>query len=318
MMKKYVTNAEIIKQNLAKQKDIQESATPKRYTSPTSHMSEAANLMLENKAIMHKNMESFREFKQEVPNTLMEYAIGVVFDQVLSESMAEDYEYEIGYNIIRNFINEEGYNNLINRFAKKNLLLSEMARYCEIYKEMIIDEASEGIKKSIKNDDGDDLCYTMNSDLASDFVEKIKDMVPNRTIAIIRSRVADSMEDFVNQNAENKAAIVDIYTKANAATQDPGLSESVEMDLKRLAKNEASKIYDKPTNVLGAIVRSLTESIMKDKDIRQQYMTEDNHINMERIVNESTIIYTVLEELNSLQMVDVDEKYIKNMINSIS
>ena len=120
------------------------------------------------------------------------------------------------------------------------------------------------------------------------------------------------------ENAENKAAIVDIYTKANAATQDPGLSESVEMDLKRLAKNEASKIYDKPTNVLGAIVRSLTESIMKDKDIRQQYMTEDNHINMERIVNESTIIYTVLEELNSLQMVDVDAKYIKNMINSIS
>ena len=61
-----------------------------------------------------------------------------------------------------------------------------------------------------------------------------------------------------------------------------------------------------------------SKDIMKDKDIRQQYMTEDNHINMERIVNESTVIYTVLEELNSLQMVDVDAKYIKNMINSIS
>ena len=232
------------------------------------------------------------KFKTTVENYLMETAIGVVFDKIMEDQKADAEDYAIGHNMIKNFVQEEGYKNLIKRWTYKNLLVSEMARHCEIYKDLIVETADKVAKANKKNDE--DVTYMMDSDLAERFVSDIKDLVPQRTINLINKRVANSVQDFLANNTENKIAIRDIYAKARSAA-----------------------IYRKPMNMLGAMVTNFSEAVMKDNDLRSHYLDENNHINMDAIVNANVVMYTVLEELNTMQMVDVSPQYIKRILKEI-
>ena len=83
------------------------------------------------------------------------------------------------------------------------------------------------------------------------------------------------------------------------------------------AKARSAAIYRKPMNMLGAMVTNFSEAVMKDNDLRSHYLDENNHINMDAIVNANVVMYTVLEELNTMQMVDVSPQYIKRILKEI-
>jgi hypothetical protein len=256
------------------------------------------------------------QFKEEVQNYLMETAIGVVFNKIMEDQKADAEDYAIGHNVIKNFVQEEGYTNLIRRFTYKNLIVSEMARHCEIYTDLIVETAEKVGKVNKKADE--DICYMMDSDLAERFVNDIKDLVPQRTINIINRRVANSVQDFLAQNTANKLAIKDIYAKAEEKAQKlKDKSDAVKEAYINEAKIKTNQVYRKPTNMLGAMVASFSEAVMKDPELRSQYLDENNHINMESIVNANVVMYTVLEELNTMQMVDVSPEYIKHMLKEI-
>jgi hypothetical protein len=234
----------------------------------------------------------------------------------MEDQKADAEDYAIGHNVIKNFVQEEGYTNLIRRFTYKNLIVSEMARHCEIYTDLIV-ETAEKVGKVNKKED-EDICYMMDSDLAERFVNDIKDLVPQRTISIINRRVANSVQDFLAQNTANKLAIKEIYAKATEKAQKlKDKSDAVKEAYINEAKIKTNQVYRKPTNMLGAMVASFSEAVMKDSELRSQYLDENNHINMESIVNANVVMYTVLEELNTMQMVDVSPEYIKRMLKEI-
>jgi len=272
--------------------------------------------------VMHNKMQYMKQkfkkhanFKESVENYLMETAIGVVFDKIMEDQKADAEDYAIGHNMIKNFVQEEGYTNLIRRWTYKNLLISEMARHCEIYKDLIV-ETAEKVAKSNNNED--DVAYMMDSDLAERFVSDIKDLVPQRTINLIHKRVANSVQDFLSNNTENKLAIRDIYAKATEkANQLKDKSDAVKEAYINDAKARSAAIYRKPMNMLGAMVTNFSEAVMKDDDLRSHYLDENNHINMDAIVNANVVMYTVLEELNTMQMVDVSPQYIKRILKEI-
>ena len=265
------------------------------------------------KAKKNANIEAF---KVNVENYLMESAIGVVFDKIMEDQKADAEDYAIGHNMIKNFVQEEGYNNLIRKWTYKNLLISEMARHCEIYKDLIIETAKKVAE--VNKSDEEDVAYMMDSDLAERFVNDIKDLVPQRTINLIHKRVANSVQDFLANNTENKLAIRDIYAKATEkANQLKDKSDAVKEAYITNAKAKSAAIYRKPMNMLGAMVTNFSEAVMKDNDLRSQYLDENNHINMDAIVNANVVMYTILEELNTMQMVDVSPQYIKSILKEI-
>jgi hypothetical protein len=113
-------------------------------------------------------------------------------------------------------------------------------------------------------------------------------------------------------------AIKDIYAKAEEKAQKlKDKSDAVKEAYINEAKIKTNQVYRKPTNMLGAMVASFSEAVMKDPELRSQYLDENNHINMESIVNANVVMYTVLEELNTMQMVDVSPEYIKHMLKEI-
>jgi len=246
------------------------------------------------------------DFSTSVSNYLMETAIYTVFEKVLEESGGDNHDMNIGRNTIKNFVQEAGYFKLVDKFLNENLVTSQIASLCEEYK-VIIMEAS---KKSGAIDE--DPVYTMDKAIADDFINNIKDIVPEKAIKIIRDRVADSMDQFLNQQAENKASLVNIYNKANEKVKTAA-NEAVKEDLTKIAKHEASKVYDRSTDMLGAMVRIMTENVHKVEDLKKVYY-ENNELNMKQIINDSTVVYMALETMNSLGMANMDEAYIQKTL----
>lgn len=305
---------QILLENLNKEKNS--VATPGTNAGKAKRAMTATEIMTNKLKYQKEKFKKKAQFKEEVQNYLMETAIGVVFNKIMEDQKADAEDYAIGHNVIKNFVQEEGYTNLIRRFTYKNLIVSEMARHCEIYTDLIVETAEKVGKVNKTNDE--DICYMMDSDLAERFVNDIKDLVPQRTINIINRRVANSVQDFLAQNTANKLAIKDIYAKAEEKAQKlKDKSDAVKEAYINEAKIKTNQVYRKPTNMLGVMVASFSEAVMKDPELRSQYLDENNHINMESIVNANVVMYTVLEELNTMQMVDVSPEYIKHMLKEI-
>ena len=315
--------SEIILENITTAQNLDKPPIPTSVPTPGVGIGRSGKAMTATE-IMHNKMKYMKQkfkklanFKEQVENYLMETAIGVIFDKIMEDQQADAEDYAIGHNMIKNFVQEEGYNNLIKRWTYKNLIVSEMARYCEIYKDLIV-ETADKIAKANKKKRDEDVIYMMDSDLADRFVNDVKDLVPQRTINLIHKRVANSVQDFLSSNTENKLAIRDIYAKATEkANQLKDKSDAVKESYINTAKAKSAAIYRKPTNMLGAMITNFSEAVMKDNDLRSHYLDENNHINMDAIVNANVVMYTVLEELNTMQMVDVSPQYIKRILKEI-
>ena len=309
MFTKVVSNAEIVKQHLqsTKDKSITESQLSALNEAKSARETvDKTNMVLEN---MYRNAVATNrrlDFSTSVSNYLMETAIYTVFEKVLEESGGDNRDMNIGRNTIKNFVQETGYHKLVDRFLNENLITSQIASLCEEYRAIIMEAA----KKS--NTIDEDPVYTMDKAIADDFINNIKDIVPEKAIKIIRDRVADSMDQFLNQQAENKASLVNIYNKANEKVKTAA-NEAVKEDLTKLAKHEASKVYDKATDVLGAMVRIMTENAHKVEDLKKVYY-ENNELNMKQIINDSTVVYMALETMNSLGMANMDEAFIQKTL----
>lgn len=320
---KLKSRSQILLENLNSLNNVATNNIPTSIPTPGVSNGKNGNDMTATQIIMNKikyQRDKFKKkanFKEEVQNYLMETAIGVIFNKIMEDQKADAEDYAIGHNVIKNFVQEEGYSNLIRRFTYKNLIVSEMARYCEIYTDLIT-ETAEKVGSANKKDPEEDICYVMDSEIAERFVNDIKDLVPQRTINLINRRVSNSIQDFLSNNTANKLAIRDIYAKASEkANELKDKSDAVKEAYINEAKAKATSVYKKPTNMLGAMINNFSEAVMKDNELRFHYLDENNHINMDAIVNANVVIYTVLEELNTMQMVDVSSQYIKRILKEI-
>ena len=270
-----------------------------------------------------KNTKALDEFKMNVRKNLLEMAIGAVFEEIIHEQHGDNRDMSIGKNAISEFVNEFGYDKLARNMLQENLISSQMIGYCEDYYDKIVNEA---VAKNNKKKTDEDHTFMMDKKIATDFIDDIEKMVPGKVITLIRGRVADSMQDFIDQQTQNKADIMEIYKKANdhakqtnaklaqdTADADAPANESVFTESVFL-KQRANKVYNRPTNVLGAMVHSMCENTYKNDAMKQQYLNESGNTDMRRIINDCAVIYTALETMNTLGVHQFDGQYIQKML----
>ena len=270
-----------------------------------------------------KNTKALDEFKMNVRKNLLEMAIGAIFEEIIHEQHGDNRDMSIGKNAISEFVNEFGYDKLARNMLQENLITSQMIGYCEDYYDKIVNEA---VAKNNKKKTDEDHTFMMDKKIATDFIDDIEKMVPGKVITLIRGRVADSMQDFIDQQTQNKADIMEIYKKANdhakqtnaklaqdTADADAPANESVFTESVFL-KQRANKVYNRPTNVLGAMVHSMCENTYKNDAMKQQYLNESGNTDMRRIINDCAVIYTALETMNTLGVHQFDGQYIQKML----
>ena len=140
------------------------------------------------------------------------------------------------------------------------------------------------------------------------------------------------MADFINTNNKDHEEItntlknaqekIDTVTSADdgedndeedSTTPDGNVKESYQ----GLARARINKIRTAPKGVFHSMVSALSESVLKHEDMHNEFMTE-GHLDMDKIVDRTRIMYTFMEMLNTSRLDRVDEAFISEAITNLS
>lgn len=305
-MRHMMTNSEAILEHLRKSAEhaVHESAKIK----PPAKK----NIMLENSLRNYHKKTAIAEFTENVLSFLMESAIETIVNHILEQEGGDDEDKRLAKSAIHTVMESNDSMEMVNKMATRNVLTSSISAYCIEYTNLIVESA----KKEHSCGEEEDIDFKMDKLIADDFIEKIKDVVPARAIKLIRTRVAKSIDDFITQQAQDKATIVDIYNKANEKIKSlpAETNESVAADYRRMAKRATNEVYDHPTNFFGAMVQSLGESAIKDKNA--MFVNESGILDSKKVINTNAVVFTVLETVNTLEISTISADDVREMLTN--
>ena len=222
----------------------------------------------------------------------------------------------VARNLVNKFVLENGADELVRSFATKNLLLSEFSRITTTYYNKILeacckDDDKERFNKQQARE------FEIDDQTKDDFFDELKDIDTSDASNLIKQRVSDAVSEFVDSNSEQKLEYEDIINSAKekmAGTTNEALIEQYNYQAK--AKINNMKLNRKK-NVFNCMVESLAIKSFKDDKFKTKYINE-SALNMDNIVNDSMLIYQMLEMVNTTNMVNVTEEYMNNYVKSLA
>lgn len=206
-------------------------------------------------------------------------------------------------NIINKFIQEEGVENLLNKFKTKSYVLSEMSRVVNKYYDIIVE------KIDVEHPDA----FTIDIDDKNSFYDEIDTDDVDELTSTIKQRVALSMDEFITNNMQNKVEIKEIMqnTQDKINSNRDEFKESYEMNGKRAISN----IENKPKNILEAMILKLSKSAFTNESVKEVYMKDS--LDIDTIVEDCKTMYTFLEMLNTAKMKKIDRDYVSNILKNL-
>ena len=205
--------------------------------------------------------------------------------------------------LVKNFVKEEGAENLVRRFKYTSVTLAECA--------LLIESTHKKITEKVNYKDAE---FNIDNNLKSDFFDTLNNQNFESITTKIRERVNDAVEDFITQNTNDRIKIKEILqqTQDNInKAQTEELKESYNIN----AKRKINIIQQHSRNIFGEMVYNNTKEISKDPELRKIYTNESGHLNMDKIVESCKVMYTFLECLNTAKMVQMDPEKIREIFN---
>lgn len=216
----------------------------------------------------------------------------------------------VARNMITGFVKENGAGNLITDFATKNILLSEMSRICTKY----YDKVLEGM--DCKKDCDDEEKYSLDTTIKDDFYSDLNDLDTADASKLIKDRVSDAIEEFIDTNSYAKMDYEDIISQAKDKIKAAKDDETIE-EITNLAKRKINdKKLTRNKNIFNLMVESLTRKAITDDKYRVRYVNESK-VDIDSVVDDTQLVYTMLEMVNTTNMINIDEKFINNYINTL-
>lgn len=276
-----------------------------------------------NKARNQAIKEHF-EYVDEAQNVLLTNALFYsVLNPVLEEFGANTHEKSIGAKIITDFIQEQNIPELLENWKHKSIYLAELAQ--------AVDNHTEKYKNRINQlspEDKHQEDYQIDDEEINDLIFDTKDIIPKDITKLISDRVEDSVDQFIDTAKKNKFEIKKIYDKAKEKVDKAKASDDMNMtsddiqeiqnEAVRFAKKKEREILEQTTNVFGYMINSVMKSIHEDKVLKESYSNEYNNINFNNIVNDTKVIYSMLEAFNTLNIINVNEDYIYNTLKEMT
>lgn len=266
------------------------------------------------KEAAEKKINDFYKYKDNVKKMLVTEALTGIFKETFVNSTVR--EEALCESLMNQYIQDTGVTNILKKMKYSNNLILR-----EIYE--AVEEKNEEITKDATADDPS--TQIIDKDNVKDFWKEIDDTeeVEDAT-NIIRLRIANAEEDFINRNQQDKANIDTILKDTASRIQtaksgnDNEYAEDVEESETRLAKDRIYQIqHESKRNVFDRMVRSLSEVAIKNEDIKKEFVQENGRLDMDKIVESVRCMYGLLEMVSTLGLENVDEKYIEDTIKSI-
>lgn len=221
----------------------------------------------------------------------------------------------IARNLVNKFVIENGAGNLIQNFATTNMILSEFSRISQKYYDRVLEAGCD--KHEECEFTGQIGGQILDQRTVDDFYKELSDVDVSDASKAIKDRVADAISNFIDTNSVNKLEYEEIIKTAQdkvaAINGDDALAESYIT----LAKRKINELKNsRENNVLGHMVESLTTAVFKDEALKARYINE-GAVDMEGIVESAELIYTMLEMVNTTNMVNVNEEFVSAYLTNL-
>lgn len=269
---------------------------------------DTAGMVLEHTVYKDNVHNRYISFVESVKNALVTEALYKVFAESTSNRIKEDSaNRSIMRSIVSQYVNENGYDNILHRMKTGSVVLSGMYN--------TITESAKAILEEVNKDDPN--TFTITSDMKDEFFKQL-DYSDSKAISdAINARVTDAMDDFITANTKDHEDITNALKQAqekidNMPKEDVELKESYQMT----AKQKVTKIRNAPKSVLHSMISSMCESVLKHQDTMAEFM-EEGHLNIDKIVDRTSIMYTFMEMLNTSRIDTINESFIEGVIENL-
>lgn len=311
---------------------------PQRQITEMTHMQQEEIYKAEEDRLLAEQARVERE-REANANWLQEYAENQIIGRnnrvtflenvksgFLSEAMSKLFKESFGVmtkrdritakNLINTFINEQGAGELLNRFKYQNTLVAEMARIVQEHYDMVVESITCDDEEC--NIPGRAKELHLDKTIVDDFYKDLVDLDTTEASKLIKDKVTDAMTEFIDQNTQNKLDFEEIINTAKEKITDLKEESAVESTMNEAKRqiNEMKRTRHK--NIFHYMVEAISKEAFKDiNGVGKQYIHESK-VDMDGVVNSAKLIYTMLEMLNTTEMVSKDyiQTYIENLVKA--
>lgn len=264
-----------------------------------------------------KNIDTNKRvaFLQKVKESFITECMMKIYTESLSGMDKRDKQ--IARNLIIRFVQENGAGDLIRNFRTKNILLSEVSRICQKYYDKVLESCDKKEQCEGTNECNQVKEYNLDTTIKDDFFTELEDLDTTDAASTIKSRVGEALETFIQNNSAQQLEYKSVLDDAKESIAD-AKNEAYVDEITYEAKRKINELRrDKPKNIFNVMVESLTTKALTDNSYKKQYVNESK-VNMDKIVEDTTLIYTMLEMVNTVEMIDVNEQFITNYLNNLN
>jgi hypothetical protein len=256
-------------------------------------------------------MAKYRQFSADTKKALLSECVYRLFNACLTKTKETPQLEAVCRNMVNEFINENGCEDLLRHFRTASEMLSEMSLLVNRYHTIITEKADKDNEDSFKID----------PETKDNFFEELDCVNADEVVYTVRNRVMDSMNEFIDKNTMDKMEITEVLKNTKEKidmmkdTDSPSAaSEEVQESYTLNAKKKITNIRNnRPKGIFESMVTSLLKKTYTNEDYKQIYM-EGTQVDMDKVVENCEIIYTFLEMLNTSKMVKVDEIYVESVL----
>lgn len=255
------------------------------------------------------------EFLQKVKEAFISECIMKLYCESAVAPMTKN-DKIIARNLVTRFVKENGAGDLINKFiTSDSRLLTEFGRISQKYYDKVIETNCQ--TSNCDEHLGQVKEYDLPKPVVDDFYKDIAEVDVTDASKLIKERVADAVQQFVDSNASAKMDYEEVIQQAQENIKNAKSEAAIE-EISNIAKHKINQMkLTRPKNVFNLMVESLTRKVITDPSYKARFMHEST-VDMDAVVDSAQLIYTMLEMVNTTNMVNVDEKFINGYIQSLA
>lgn len=264
-----------------------------------------------------KRANRFLNLRTTVRNNLKEAFLFEAIKYFYNESSVQEIEKEelqtTKDTIITGFIKENGVENILNKFRKRDVLLTDIANFVNESTRAIMEENEEKLKDSETAPED----IQVSVDDRESFIDKMaqqKEEIED-VGAMVQTHVANNVEEFIASNVEDRQQIKDILDDvkekvASIKAANADVAEQIKESKIMKARREIHKIKNSKKNILECMVNHLSKRVIAEN--HQAFLDDRNSIKMDKIVETAECMLTMLV-LSEAFGFEVNEKEVREL-----
>ena len=163
--------------------------------------------------------------------------------------------------------------------------------------------------------------FVVPDSIKDDFLAEIEDLDTDEACKLIKDRVGDSITEFMDSNALAKIEYGEMLSNVqdhinNINDSDPNAEIKAQESASLVQREIQERELKREKNVFNCIVQKMAECAIKDDKLKSIYV-EGSKLDMDKIVDHSHLFLNMLEVANTTGMININEEYLNNYINSL-